>query len=75
MNGIQLYDALHALEELEDIPAIILTACLEDCEAEIETRKLVAFRKPFDVDDFLYTIEEMLSWPAGRSSQRPVLVP
>ena len=41
MNGVQLFDQLHALPELEDVPALILTACLEDCEAEIETRKLI----------------------------------
>ena len=77
MNGVQLFDQLHALAELEDVPALILTACLEDCEAEIEARKLIALRKPFDMDKFLLTIEEMLEKPAnptGSSSWLPVLI-
>ena len=74
MNGVQLFDQLHALPELEGVPALILTACLEDCEAEIETRKLIALRKPFDMDEFLLTIEEMLEKPTDRSSWQPVLV-
>ena len=77
MNGMQLFDQLHALPELEDVPVLILTACLEDCAAEIETRKLIALRKPFDMDEFLLTIEQMLEKPAdpiGSSSWQPVLV-
>jgi DNA-binding response OmpR family regulator len=75
MNGVQLFDHLHALPELEDVPALILTACLEDCEAEIETRKLIALRKPFDMDEFLLNIKEMLERPTDSSSRQPVLVP
>src|SRR5215469_5479622 len=30
MNGLELYDQLHAREELRDIPAIILSASLAD---------------------------------------------
>ena len=56
MNGVQLFDQLHALLELEDVPALILTACLEDCEAEIETRKLVALENPS-----MWTISSTLS--------------
>ena len=74
MDGIELYDQLHAITGLEHIPAIILTACVEECENAIEARKLIAFRKPFDIDDFLYTIEEMLAWSADYSSPQPVLI-
>ena len=77
MSAVQLFDQLHALPELEDVPALILTACLEDCEAEIAARKLIALRKPFDMDEFLLTIEEILEKPADptdRSSWQPVLV-
>ncbi len=62
MNGIELYDHLHALPAVESTPAILLSACLEDYLDAIETRQLLGFRKPFDLDDFLYTIEEVLSW-------------
>ena len=74
MDGIKLYDQLHTITGLEHIPAIILTACVEECENAIEARKLIAFRKPFDIDDFIYTIEEMLAWSADYSSPEPVLI-
>jgi CheY-like chemotaxis protein len=68
MNGIELYDQLYTLRELEATPAILLSACLEDCLDAIETRQILGFRKPFNLDDFLYTIEEVLSWPTDASS-------
>ncbi|GAC1305608.1 MAG: hypothetical protein NVSMB27_44310 [Ktedonobacteraceae bacterium] len=61
MNGIQLYDLLHANKELENIPAIILSACLEDCQDAIEQRKLISIEKPFNLDDFLLILDEVLS--------------
>jgi hypothetical protein len=33
---------------------------LEDCLDALERRKLIGIRKPFDLDDFLYTLEELL---------------
>lgn len=78
MNGLQLFDQLHALPELEDVPALLLSACWEDCEAEIEARKLIAMRKPFDMDEFLLTIGEMLGRRTditNSSLQQAVLVP
>jgi CheY-like chemotaxis protein len=68
MNGIHLYDHLHRLPAVEATPAILLSACLEDCLDAIETRHLLGFRKPFDLDDFLSTIEEVLSWSSEDSS-------
>ncbi len=67
MNGIDLYDSLHALPAVEATPAILLSACLEDCLDALETRQLLGVRKPFDLDDFLYTIEEVLSWSPNDS--------
>jgi len=72
MNGIEVYDSLHALPAVESAPAILLSTCLEDCLDAIETRQLLGFRKPFDLDDFLYTIEEVLSWSPD-DSPHPLL--
>jgi DNA-binding response OmpR family regulator len=71
-NGIALYDQLHAMSELEAIPAIILSASLERYEDEIETRKLPALAKPFEIDEFLALIEEVLGSPLEYSSQQAV---
>lgn len=61
MSGIELFDHLHANRELQDIPAIILGASLEERLEEIVARKLIALPKPFDIADFLSTLEAVLA--------------
>src|SRR6266487_2200594 len=58
MNGIELYDQLHATKGLEEIPAIVISARLP--RKEIEKRKIMAMSKPLELDDFLNTIEKLL---------------
>ena len=59
MNGIELYDKLHAIEGLESIPAILISARLP--KQDIEKRKIIGMNKPLELDDFLRTIEELLA--------------
>jgi CheY-like chemotaxis protein len=61
MNGLELCDQLHAREELKDIPVIVLSASMEQHIDEIQRRGLVALRKPFDLDEFLLTIENVVA--------------
>ena len=58
MNGIELYDQLHATKGLEHIPAMVISARLP--RHEIEKRKIIAMSKPLELDDFLNTIEKLL---------------
>lgn len=58
MNGIELYDQLHAMKGLENIPAIIVSARLP--KHEIEKRKIIPMNKPLELDDFLNTIDRLL---------------
>ena len=60
MDGIKLYDQLHAIRELDHIPAIILSASIEEHKDKIQTRNIIGLGKPFDTDEFLLTIEEEL---------------
>jgi CheY-like chemotaxis protein len=61
MSGIELYDLLHVLEGMENVPAIIFSSVLRDeVRQEILNRKLVMLDKPFDLDVFLDTIKQML---------------
>jgi len=60
MDGIKLYDQLHAIHELDHIPAIILSASIEEHKDQIQTRNIIGLGKPFDTDEFLLTIEEEL---------------
>jgi len=59
MNGIELYDKLHAIERLAHIPAIMMSARLP--KQELEKRNIVAMNKPIDLDDFLQTIDQFLA--------------
>ena len=61
MTGIQLYDRLHANRELAALPAIMLSASLEDMKGALAARNLIGFRKPFDLDKFITTIEAIFA--------------
>jgi CheY-like chemotaxis protein len=59
MNGLELYDRLHGMEELQDVPAIMMSARLP--LQELKKRKITAMNKPIDLDDFLLAIEKFLA--------------
>ena len=68
MNGLDLYDRLHATPGLEAIPAILIAATrLEAFKPEIEKRQLTALEKPFDLDVFLLTVQRMLGQAPGET--------
>lgn len=58
MNGIELFDHLHAMETLEHVPAIMISARLP--EKELARRNMQGMNKPIDLDEFLQRIEELL---------------
>src|SRR6266487_5338652 len=58
MNGLELYDYLHATKELEETPAIMLSADLP--KKELHQRKLIGLKKPFELDQLLDTIVQAL---------------
>jgi CheY-like chemotaxis protein len=61
MTGIQLYDHLHANRGLAALPAIMLSASLKDLKDELAARQLIGFSKPFDLDEFITTIETIFA--------------
>src|SRR6266436_7906502 len=63
MNGIELYDRLHLNHALAPIRAILITANHQLPQQQIQQRQLITFRKPFDLDPFLATIETLLTSP------------
>jgi CheY-like chemotaxis protein len=68
MNGLELYDQLHATPGLEAIPALLITASrLETLRPEIEQRQLTAFEKPFDLDEFSLTVQRMIGQSPGET--------
>jgi hypothetical protein len=48
------------MEELREIPMLIIGTALEAHQHEIKARGLVALPKPLELDEFLKAIEEVL---------------
>jgi DNA-binding NtrC family response regulator len=59
-NGVHLYDHLHAQEGFKHIPAILMSASLEQHMQEVEQRHLAALRKPFDLDDLFKVVNNAI---------------
>jgi DNA-binding response OmpR family regulator len=58
IDGIALYDALHALPDLSTTPALVMSAALPF--RELQARHLVGMAKPFDLDDLLMHVSRAL---------------
>jgi DNA-binding NtrC family response regulator len=59
-NGIELYDQMHCRQELHDVPVLLLSASLEQHVQELQERHLVGLSKPFELEELLQMIEQML---------------
>jgi CheY-like chemotaxis protein len=57
MNGIELYDRLQEIPELQQIPVLMMSASFP--KGELEERKIVPLRKPFDINELLEKISEL----------------
>ena len=60
MNGIELYDHLHVLQGLEEVPAILLSAMRGRWQQELQDRHLIGLEKPFALHALLELIEQVL---------------
>jgi DNA-binding response OmpR family regulator len=59
MSGLKLYDQLHTLEDLEEVPAVMMSVNLP--QAEMKKRSLLGLRKPFELDELLQIITDILA--------------
>lgn len=59
IDGIALYDQLHAMKELEHVPALMLSARLP--RQELQKRNIIGMHKPIELDEFLQQIEKLLN--------------
>jgi DNA-binding response OmpR family regulator len=59
VNGIELYDRLHAIKGLKHVPTIMVAADLP--EEEMKQRKIVSLKKPFGMDELLDAIQRVLA--------------
>jgi len=58
MNGIELYDQLQHREELKTVPALFISA--NPPVKELERRNLQYIAKPFELDDLLRLLKDLL---------------
>ena len=63
MNGLEFYDAIHAVKALEHLPVLIVSAEAARIQKEIKARQLSQLKKPFDLTDLLEAIERLFSRP------------
>lgn len=57
MDGIELYNRLHTIEGLENVPALVITGTFLDKQGK--QPGIVRMQKPFDIDILLQTIENI----------------
>ena len=60
MNGIELYDRLHAITGLEQVPTMMMSAHLP--RHELAKRHILGMSKPLDLDEFLATVDTLLMY-------------
>ena len=59
INGLDLYDRMHAIETLSQVPTIFMSA--NPPLKELRKRNLLSIRKPFNLRELLDTIEQVLA--------------
>src|SRR5438045_2474312 len=59
MDGLELYERLHTTRGLEAIPTLFLTAY--PFSLAIRGRKIISLKKPFEFDELLQVIRELLA--------------
>jgi DNA-binding response OmpR family regulator len=58
IDGLELYDRVHSMSEMQQVPAIMMSARLP--QRELEQRSIIGINKPFDLDDFLQRVKSLL---------------
>lgn len=69
-NGIQVCDAMRHLSSARETPVLFVTANAE--QADFQTRGLRYIRKPFDLTEFLSTVEGCLPHPQTANARAVV---
>ena len=59
MNGLELSDRLHSIEDLAETPTIMYSTNLPT--KELQKRKIIGIPKPFELDELLSIIERLLA--------------
>src|SRR5947207_12002799 len=63
MNGLELYDTIHAVKAMEHLPVLIISAETVRIQKEVTARQLSQLKKPFELTNLLEAIERLFSQP------------
>lgn len=61
MHGLDLYDRLQDMENMRGLPTILISASATLPFEDLRSRGIYILQKPFDLDDFLDVLAQMLS--------------
>jgi DNA-binding NtrC family response regulator len=59
INGVELYNKMHQIEELKDIPVLFMTANFPF--QKMKNRDFSFIKKPFELDELIQKLENLLS--------------
>ena len=63
INGLKLYDTIHAVKAMERLPALIISAEAARIQKEVKARHLSQLKKPFELTHLFEAIERLFSRP------------
>ncbi|GCE49574.1 two-component system cell cycle response regulator DivK [Thermosporothrix hazakensis] len=63
INGLELYDMLCSSMGIDVLPAIFISASTRLPQQDIQRRNLRSLNKPFELDELLHTLHELLEEP------------
>jgi DNA-binding response OmpR family regulator len=63
MNGLELYDTIHAVKAMERLPVLIISAETARIQKEVKARQLPQLKKPFELAHLCEAIERLFSRP------------
>jgi CheY-like chemotaxis protein len=66
MNGLQLYERIRATNRLQELPVLLVSAALPLAALPLQEEKeqrLVALSKPFELEELLQRIDQLLIAP------------
>ncbi len=61
MHGLDLYDRLQDMENMRGLPTILISARATLPFEDLRSRGIYILQKPFELDDFLDVLAQMLS--------------
>ncbi len=61
MHGLDLYDRLQDMENMRGLPTILISASATLPFEDLRSRGIYVLQKPFELDDFLDVLAQMLS--------------